>query len=409
MKVHDSGVMRHDLHPFAPNISACSTKHRTASLCAGRPRGEIPRVLRSSPPSADTQDLAGGCRLATIGAALCLFSASSWAQTEPEKKDESPWLVTPTLSLNPKLGASVGALVAYLHYFDDESRASMFGLGGQYTSTESLIASAFARTSWDKDHQRGILLLAAGNIKNDYDDYLGTGVPLKTNSELRALVGRYLYRIWGDWLIGAQGAYSNFQLLGESSFDDQVIDVLGLQGFKSGGVGASIYHDSRDNENSPTHGFMMNLNNIAYRDWIAGSDSFDVYRLDTRAFFSHGNGSVLALRQFNQFTNDAPLSANAPVQLRGYKLGQYLGEYMSSFEVEERLRLGERWTSTFFAGAAVLYGDTQPGLGYDNPYPSIGAGVQYVMKVKEGIVMNLEGALGKDDNYGIYIKLGYAF
>lgn len=357
---------------------------------------------------------------ALFAAALCFVGGTGQAQAAPpgepagketgtEADKESPWLAIPTFSVNPKLGASFGAIGAYLHYFDDKSRPSLFGLGGQYTTSESVIASAFCRASWDQDHQRVVALLAGGNIKNDYDDYLGTGVPLKTKDELRAFVGRYLVRVTGDWFVGAQGTYTNYQLLGESAFDDQVLDVLGLQGFTSGGAGLAIYHDSRDNENSPTKGFLMNLNNIAYRDWIAGPDDFDVYRADFRAFVPHGEGHVLAVRQFNQLTSDAPNSAFAPVQLRGYKLGQYLGEYMSSIEVEERWRWGERWTSTVFAGAAWLYGDSPAGVDDDGVFPTFGAGLQYLLKQKEGIVVNLEGAVGKDDNYGVYIKMGYAF
>jgi hypothetical protein len=359
-----------------------------------------------------------------LGAALCLLAGRVPAQEKPpgepaavdekiekekEQDKESPWLLVPTFSLNPKLGGSFGVMAAYLHYFDEKSRPSMFGLGGQYTTTDSAIASLFARASWEEDKQRVIGVLVAGNIKNNYDDYLGTGVPLMTNDQLRAFVGRYLHRVYDDWFLGVQGAYTNYQLLGESAFDDQVLDVLGLKGFTSGGLGLSAYHDSRDNENSPQKGFLLNLNNIAYRDWIAGSNNFDVYRVDFRDFFPHGEGNVLAVRQFNQLTSNAPAAAYAPVQLRGYKVGQYLGEFMSSLEVEERYRWGQRWTSTLFAGAAVLYGAGSSSSNYDNLYPAAGAGVQYVLKPKEGIVINLEAAAGKNDNYGVYIKLGYGF
>ena len=329
--------------------------------------------------------------------------------SETAEKKESPWLIVPTFSLNPKLGGALGAMGAYTHYFDEKSRPSMFGIGAQYTTTESAILTLFARTSWNQDKQRAIALAAGGKIRNDYDDYLGTGQPLKTNDELAAFVGRYLHRVRGDLFLGVQGIYSNYQVLGESASDDQILDILGLQGFKSGGLGVSIYYDSRDNESSARKGVLVNVNNIAYRDWLAGSDNFDVYRVETRAFFPHGKGHVLAVRQFNKLTSDAPPTAFAAVQLRGYKAGQYLGQYMSSLEVEERLRLRERWTGTIFVGVAALYGDNPSGGSFDNPYPDIGAGLQYVLKQKERIVVNLEAALGKDDNYGIYIKLGYAY
>ena len=42
-------------------------------------------------------------------------------------------------------------------------------------------------------------------------------------------------------------------------------------------------------------------------------------------------------------------------------------------------------------------------------YPNVGAGIQYVIKEKEGMVLNLEYAKGKGDNQGVYLKFGYGF
>jgi hypothetical protein len=183
-----------------------------------------------------------------------------------------------------------------------------------------------------------------------------------------------------------------------------------LTGFKSGGIGAVVMHDSRDRENSPNKGWVLNFNNIAYRDWIYGEQNFDVYRLEFKGFWEHGDGNVLAVRQNNQWTADAPAAAYAPITLRGYKFGQYLGKYMSSIEVEERLHVAQRWTATAFAGIGCLYGagekcDAEDG----NLYPNIGVGVQYILKPEAGIVVNLEYAWGKAGNYAILLKLGYGF
>jgi len=347
--------------------------------------------------------------LVILGLAPGAAAAQSSSHPTPSEERESPFLVVPTLTQNPKLGFSLGAIGAYLHYFDDKSRASLFGVSAQYSSTASKVAAAFGRASFGEDCHRAILLFAGGEIRNDYNDFLGTGVEVKSSDELRAAVARYLYRAVDDWFVGVQGISTNYHIVGESAFDDQVLDVLGLQGFRSAGIGAAIYHDSRDSEDSPTNGWLLNANNIAYRDAFGGEENFDVYRLDNRLYVAHGEGNVLAFRQFNQWTVDAPSSAFAPVQLRGYKMGQYLGENMSSFEVEERYRLSERWTATIFAGVAFLYGNGQSLYGSDTSFPNAGAGVQYVLKRREGIVVNLEYAVGKDDNYGFYIKLGYGF
>jgi hypothetical protein len=332
------------------------------------------------------------------------------AETVAEKRAaESPWMIVPTFSVSPKLGASLGALGAYLHYFDEKSQVSMFGVSAQYTSTGSMIGGAFGKASFDEDRQRLILMMFGGNIKNDYDDFLGTGQPLHTEDELRATGARYLYRVYGDWFAGAQAIYTNFTTFGQNPLDDQVLNVLGLTGFTSGGVGAAAYHDSRDNESSATRGWLLNLNNIAYREWIAGSNNFDVYRADFRDFWSHGNGNVFALRQNNHWTVGAPPSAFPSVMLRGYKQGQYLGRNMSSIELEERLRIAEKWTATVFTGVACLYGDGKDCTDKVNAYPDIGAGIQYVLKPQAGIVVNLEYAAGKAGNYGILLKMGYGY
>jgi hypothetical protein len=334
--------------------------------------------------------------------------AEGRAEARVEEKG-SPWLALPTFSIDPKLGTSLGALVGYMHHFDEKSRPSMFGVGGQYTTTDSAIATAFAHTSFDEDRQRLVALVMGGRVKNDYDDYLGTGTPLKSNGEMSAAVVRYLHRVWGNWFAGVQGIYSNYVISGDSVLDQTALDVLGLKGFTSGGIGVAAYYDSRDDERMPTRGWLVNANNTAFRDWIAGSENFDAYRLDTRGFLLHGSRHVFAVRQYNQWTVDAPPSAFASVRLRGYKQGQYLGKNMSSLEAEERLRLAEKWSATAYFGIACLYGDGKSCSDRENTFPAGGVGVQYILKPKDGIVANLEYAAGKAGNYGVYLKLGYGF
>jgi outer membrane protein assembly factor BamA len=354
-------------------------------------------------------------------AALAISCSGAFAQTEPKKTEaapkedaltefeKSPWLLAPLFQSNPKLGTSVGALAGYLHYFDEKSRPSIFALMGQYTSTESIVAGLQARTSFDEDRQRVIAGMIYGYIKNDYADYLGTGVPLQSNSEVKGIIGRYTYRVHGNWFLGVQALYQNFGISGETAFDDMVLDTLGVAPYKSGGVGLVAQYDSRDNENYPTRGLFLTLNNMAYRESLGGEDNFDVIRADFRYYLPHGKNNVVAFRQLNHFTNDAPTQVKAAVQLRGYKVGQYNGDYMSSIEAEERYKFAEKWTASAFLGIACVYGGSRSCSDSANQYPAGGVGVQYLLKPKEGIVLNLEYAAGKDSNYGFYLKMGYGF
>jgi len=357
-----------------------------------------------------------------VASAQQAFPASASAATKPAAPVElnndqaaapddrtSPWLLVPLVSSSPKLGTAFGALGAYLHQFDANSRVSLFGVVYEYTSTHSTIAAAFTRTSFGADHHRIVGIVVSGYIKNDYQDYLGTGQPLKTNDDLKASVGRYLYRVKGDWFVGGQGIATNYQVFGESVDDDLVLETLGLRGFKSAALGAVVMHDSRDNEDMPTHGWYTNANNLAYREALGGASAFDAYRVDNKAFWLHGRGYVLAFRQNNWLTHDAPTVAQATVMLRGYKIGQYLAPYMSSLEGEERLLFGTRVGATLFAGGADLYGQRGPASGTRQFYPTWGAGLQFIVKPDKHMLANLEYAQGVEDNHGVYLKFGYGW
>lgn len=336
------------------------------------------------------------------------------AKGDEPPDERSPWLFVPLLSSSPKLDTAAGLMVGYLHRFDEGSRPSLFTLSGKYTTSDSLITSAFAKTSFGADHHRLVGGVIVGDINNSYQDYLGTGRALETEDHFRSAFLRYLYRVEGDWFVGGMAAYSNYEMQGQDLQSDQILEELGLEGFTSGGLGLAVQHDSRDSDFSATRGWYLNVNNLAYREELGGEGDFDIYRVDYRGYWRHGDGHVLAWRNRNQFSHNAPSGSYSPIYLRGYTPGEYLGQHMSAVEVEERYKLAERWTLTAFAGVACLYGDAVNGESLDcsdsaNIYPAWGAGVQYLLKPEAGIVANLEYAMGKDDNGGIYLKMGYSF
>src|SRR4029077_12402656 len=289
--------------------------HRVGLLFAGQATIKLRLLLRAVAPAtfaiacslAFAQQPDSGAQAASKeDGAITKLEKSPWLLAafvrSHTKLEKSPWLLAPLFSSNPKLGTSVGALAGYLHLFDEKSRPSIFALSGQYTSPESIVAGAMARASWDQDHQRLIAGLMYGNIKNDYDDYLGTGVPLRNNAELRSLIARYTYRVTGNWFLGVQGIYQNFAIAGLTEFDNLVLDVVGIQPYKSAGAGLVAQNDSRDNENMPTRGWLLNVNNMAFRESLGGDFDYDVYRAEVRYYIPHGNRNVFALRQLNHLT-----------------------------------------------------------------------------------------------------------
>ena len=73
---------------------------------------------------------------------LAYADEKSEASAEEDSED-SPWLITPLLSSDPKISTAAGVLGGYVHEFDEESPASMFGVTGVYSTTDSWYASVF--------------------------------------------------------------------------------------------------------------------------------------------------------------------------------------------------------------------------------------------------------------------------
>ena len=331
------------------------------------------------------------------------------ASTADAPARQSPWLFVPLVTSNPKLGTSGGLLAAYLHHFDQKSPVSMFGVTGMYTTTHSTVGALFARTFFGEGRHRLFAVAASGKINNDYSDYLNTGFPVQSQDDLRAVFARYTYRLHPSWFVGAQMADTNYAIIPDDDMSEAILGQLGLTGFDSVGLGLVVNYDSRDNVNTTSSGIFADANNIAYSEKLGGSVSFDAIRFTVKQYLPHAKGNVFAWNLTNHWTSDAPPSGYASIRLRGYTTGQYLGPNMSSIEVEERIRMGERWGFTAFTGIACLYGDGMQCSNSENIYADVGGGLYYILKPKDKIATTVEYADGKGSNQGFYMRLGWGF
>ncbi len=80
-------------------------------------------------------------------ALLALQAALAWTQPSgPEAAagdKESPWLLTPLVSSDPKLSTSLGGLAAYIRQLDESSTPSLTGAFGTNSDTDSWVAGVF--------------------------------------------------------------------------------------------------------------------------------------------------------------------------------------------------------------------------------------------------------------------------
>ena len=331
-------------------------------------------------------------------------------------ESSSPWLATPLISSDPKLKTSIGAMLAYMHNFDDESPVSMFGLMGNYSSSDSYTAGVFGNTYFNEDQQRLMIVSVVGNINNDYSYPIDNGqeVAVKTTDKIHMTFLRFSQRVLGDWFIGAQIVDSNYNIDGRDEISESILDYFNLHGFNSSGIGLLANYDSRDNQQSASSGRRFMLHNFSFREAFGAIDSFDAYMLDYSEYFSHGRGHVAAVRVKGRWTVDAPSSSYSSIELRGYIRGQYLAEHATLIEIDERYAINDTWGLTAFTGMACLYGKDLQGNNTscgntDNIYPALGVGATYAIKPEEKMVVRSDLAVGKGNNSGFYLNFGQPF
>lgn len=338
------------------------------------------------------------------------------AQTEVPESDaraaggkESPWLLSPTVSSNPKLGNTLGFLAGYLHKFDEQSPTSMVAVTASTSDTDSTVAGLFGRVFFDQDRQRILAGRVRGKILNEYEDFLGTGLDINTTDDLTLTMFRYLHRVQGNWFFGGQLVRTEYTIEGDDPFSKLILQQLGLTGFDGNALGLSAERDTRDNQNSPYQGSHTEIHTNHYRDAWGSDVEFDAVTAKYTHFARITGRQVLAARFNTRITADAPISGYSSLDLRGYTRGEYLAPHVATFEVEDRIALGDRWGATLFAGASCLFGEKARCDNREDWYPSLGAGITYQLKVEERMNVRAEIALGKNDNYGFYLQFGNAF
>ena len=341
-------------------------------------------------------------------------------EAEANNPKLKPWLITPTIAADPKLGTNVGGLVAYLKQLDAESTPSMIGLSVSYSDSDSITGGLGAQLYWGGDTRRLTLLAAGAEINNEYDDFLGTGKPVETQDSVHTVGFRYLHQLReGGWFAGVQGVSTNYAVGADQLFE-ALLDRIGLSGFDATGLGVVLQHDTMDNQRDPTSGHLFTLHNMAYREGLGSESSFDVGFADLRWYLMPGNAAagdrsdspVFALQAKGRFTHDAPLSGYSSVSLPGYTQGNYLSQHYSHVMVDARFPLTRRLGLVAFGGVGCQFGDDIGGRSLsceDETYPSIGVGLSFMLKEEASVLIRLEVAKGKSDNEALYLRFGHPF
>ena len=178
-----------------------------------------------------------------------------------------------------------------------------------------------------------------------------------------------------------------------------------------GAVEFPLQFDTRDHEQFPRKGWLVEGRVFLYREDVGSSFDAETWALDVNRFLPVRKTDVLALRGVLRDTSgDAPFfllaSFGGRKDLRGYDVGRYRDSSMFAVQGEYRWQATDRWILTGFAGV----GEVAPNLSDfgENLLPAAGAGVRFVISRKHRVGIAFDIGVGKD-GAEYYVGIGEAF
>ena len=222
-----------------------------------------------------------------------------------------------------------------------------------------------------------------------------------------------LKRVFGDTFLG----------LGVRYHDNQAEDFRGanvgaatvLTDSTSVGITGHWLHDSRDHQDNPSTGWLLQFDYATFNESFGSDTDFDQLELRYSGYrpidtFLNQRTATLAWQVQGHFSEgnvpwDRLTLLGGSRQLRGYEQGRYRGHQKVLAQVELRQPLTGRHGMVTWVGVGTLAEDISD-LGEGRWLPSMGVG--YRLRVKEKINLRFDVGFGRSDK-GVYVSVNEVF
>ena len=243
-----------------------------------------------------------------------------------------------------------------------------------------------------------------GNLANDR----GIGLDILQKGPVYFAKGSW--RIWNQLYAGIGYVYgtietrARFNIPDTNSFDPSVdLDV--------GALMIPLNFDSRDNEQFPRDGWLINATTSLYRESVASDFDATIVNLNVNRYVPIRQQDAFAWRAVvRSASGDAPFfllsTFGGSKDLRGYPSGRYRDSKMYAVQGEYRWQFNESWIFTGFAGVGEV-AEQFSEFG-DNFLPAAGLGARYVLSKKHRVSLSADIAVGNDGTE-FYFGVGEAF
>jgi hypothetical protein len=218
------------------------------------------------------------------------------------------------------------------------------------------------------------------------------------------------WRVWNKLYAGLGYLRGNVDTRLRFEFPDQLAFDPSLKR-DFGAYAIPLEFDSRDHEQFPRSGWLVNGRTMLYRE-SAGSDfDAEIFKIAVNHYRPMGEQNVLALRAYiRSSSGDAPFfllsTFGGSTDLRGYPSGRYRDRMMYALQGEYRWQFNNSWIFTGFAGFGEVAEDfSEFGRNF---LPAVGIGARFVLSQKHRVSLSTDVAVG-NDGAEFYFGVGEAF
>jgi len=349
---------------------------------------------------------------------LLLQSAELFAENQETEKS-SGFMFLPIIGYAPETSVEFGLSTNY--YFREpssavNSRPSSIAPMLTYTTNKQILAEL----TTDLYLQNELIHFYSEARYYKYPDlFYGIGndvdldreenyIPIRTE-----LFMSIQYKLVNRLNIGGQYEYRKLHI-SEYELDGLLANgsIAGSGGSISSGAGFLFNYDTRDNIFQTFSGGFYQVSSIFFDPVLGSDNSFSIWEIDLRYFFSLRPNHILALQAKTDLSygslpfNMLPELGSDSI-LRGYHQSIYRDKIRWAYQVEYRFPVYKNWSAVAFTGIGDVNSSLQNVDLLAGKY-SLGTGVRYLLVPEEQMTIRFDFAIGTGTS-GFYINLLEAF
>ena len=331
-------------------------------------------------------------------------------------------VIAPIPGYSPQLGWNLTMVGGYFldkeeDEGDEESKPSLIGGFGMYAENGSYAYGVGTNLHLLDDRLRIKGGAAFMDVKYRYygqgtiQNNLGISVNILQEAPLYFVEGTW--RVWRKLYLGAGYLAGNVESRLDISPEEQspFLPLPYSLELDMAGLSVPVQYDSRDHEQFPREGWLIDGRAIIYRESLGSDFDAHTFKVAVNHYRPVRDSDVLALRAMVRTTDgDAPFflmsQFGGGTDLRGYPSGRFRDRMMYALQSEYRWHVSRRWILTGFAGFGEVAGKFSD-FG-DDFLPAAGVGARFVLSQKHKVGLSTDVAVG-NDGWEFYFGVGEAF